>query len=1096
MANKTISASNSVWTGTKSADKFYINEAYSVRVNTGAGNDSIYNDFGFYGTINASKGNDTIINYSGVGSSLNGGAGADLVSLSGGFSDVVTVIGGTGNDTIYGSGNKTLHRYAAGDGFDVIYNWSENDTLTITGGTYTRSTVKNDVVVKVGKGAITLKNAKGKTININPSAKTKGLKISNSKSNRTLSGSTGNDTIANEGSKVTINSGKGKDSISNYGDSVKIYAGADNDSIWSWFGTHTNITISGGDGNDRMELWGKKSSLLGGNGNDTIFIHGKNVTTQGGSGNDYIENWDDNVGRSDDGDGKARIYASAGNDTIKNFGSGARINAGTGDDVIRFSSHNNGGVIYSSKRNVIQYALGGGDDTVYNFGATDTLSVSGSAYTRSTVGSDVVVKVGEGSITFKNAAGNTINIDGTLKSGNDFSIPSDALTYNGHSYYLYTNVASTWEDAKAYCEARGGYLAVINNSAENSALFNYMKNKGYDSAYFGFSDAEQEGTWKWVTDEQVSYINWGDDDEPNGGTYENYGMFYYKYTNGEWNDGDFSDIYTIDGRRAFICEWDTVTTGGKTITNYSKNSLVSGTAYADTITNYAGGVTVQSGAGNDSIYNSTTSNYTINSGYGYVTIDGGDGNDTISNLDPYVSINGGAGNDKISLSSYSHITVKGGTGNDTIYGSTSSGHLYQYASGDGNDTIYYFGAQDTLSISGGQYTRLTVDNDVIIKVGEETITLKDAKGKTIYIDGVESIKSDPTPVITLRPDPTPTVTADHTVTGTSGNDNLSNSVSSAVIYGYAGNDTIKNSSKNLTLNNVTMFGGDGKDYIYNKPYYSYDSPFFDILIDGGANNDYIENRARNATLIGGEGHDTITSTGNEVSITGNAGNDSIDSSGEDTAIYGGDGVDKIHSKGNNSYIDGGTGNDSLRSDPNNNSYTTVSGGINVTMNGGNGNDYIYCWLNDNGSLKGGNGSDTIRVAGGDYVTVNGGAGNDSIIFASARTEYNVYNNPSVFIEYSSGDGDDTITGFDDNDTLSIAGSYTRSTLDKDVIFSFDSGSITLKDAKGVSINIDSTPLSSLIVVDGYNSEISDLNLLSNSNYLAPENNLLAYSGEK
>ena len=1105
MANKTISASNSSWTGTTSTDKVYISYADSVKVNTGAGNDSIYNYLGYYETINAGKGNDTIISYGGVGSSINAGAGNDKISLSGASSNVVTVSGGTGNDTIYGSGNKTLHKYAAGDGFDVIYNWSENDTLTITGGTYTRSTVKNDVVVKVGKGAVTLKGAKGQTININPNTTIKGSKITNSKSNRTLIGSKGNDTITNEGSKVTIIGGAGRDSITNYGDSIKIYANAGNDSIWSWFGTHTNITISGGDGNDRIELWGKKSSLLGGAGNDTIFIHGKNVTAYGGAGNDTIENWDDNVGRSDDGDGKARIFGGAGADSILNYGSGAIINTGTGDDIIRFSSHKRDGVTYSSKRNVIQYALGDGNDTVYNFGSTDTLSIGGASYTRSTVGNDVIVKVEEGSVTFKNSAGNTINIIGTLKGGGseNVSIPSNALKYNGHSYYLFNN-GLTWEEAKNYCENLGGHLVVITNANEQATIQNLLTQNGTKNSYWLGGYKNDSGDWEWITNETFSYDNWGRGQPDNAYGLENRLMIYCSTANswalGDWNDlaadGTCNDeVFFGTKNFGFICEWDTVTTsGGKTITNYNKNSLLSGTAYADTIRNYAGGATILGGAGNDFIDNSTSSSYTINNSYGYVTIDGGAGNDTIGNLDPYVSINGGAGNDRISLSSYSGITVRGGTGNDTIYGSSVEGHLYQYASGDGNDKIYYFGAKDTLSISGGQYTRSTIDNDVIIKVGEGSITLKDAKGKTIYIDGVESVKSDPTPVITLKPAPTPTVVADHTVKGTSGNDTLSNSVSSAVIYGYAGNDTIKNISKSLTLNNVTIFGGDGKDYIYNKPYYNSDSPFFNVLINGGADNDYIENRARNATLIGGEGHDTITSTGNEVSITGNAGNDSIISTGEDATIYGGDGVDKIHSKGNNSYIDGGAGNDSIRSDPNS-SYTTVSGGINVTMNGGNGNDYIYCWLNDSGSLKGGNGADTISVAGGDYVTVNGGAGNDSIILKSARIGYSTYNNPSAVIEYASGDGDDTITGFDSNDTLSIAGSYTRSTVDNDVIFSVGTGSITLKDAKGISINIDSTPLSSLIVSSS-NYQISSLNLLSDSIGLTQKNTLLAYSDKK
>ena len=49
-------------------------------------------------------------------------------------------------------------------------------------------------------------------------------------------------------------------------------------------------------------------------------------------------------------------------------------------------------------------------------------------------------------------------------------IPSDALVYNDHRYYIYSNVAETWEEAEAYCEAHGGHLAVINNEEENTVI--------------------------------------------------------------------------------------------------------------------------------------------------------------------------------------------------------------------------------------------------------------------------------------------------------------------------------------------------------------------------------------------------------------------------------------------------------------------------------------------------------------------------------------------------------------------------------------------------------------------------------------------------
>ena len=94
--------------------------------------------------------------------------------------------------------------------------------------------------------------------------------------------------------------------------------------------------------------------------------------------------------------------------------------------------------------------------------------------------------------------GQTISEDGSVE--NNF-IPKDALIYSGHSYYIYSNVAETWEAAKAYCEVLGGHLAVINDAAENSELYKYKVQQGYATVYLGLTDANHEGEWTWVTGE-------------------------------------------------------------------------------------------------------------------------------------------------------------------------------------------------------------------------------------------------------------------------------------------------------------------------------------------------------------------------------------------------------------------------------------------------------------------------------------------------------------------------------------------------------------------------------------------------------------------
>ena len=135
----------------------------------------------------------------------------------------------------------------------------------------------------------------------------------------------------------------------------------------------------------------------------------------------------------------------------------------------------------------------------------------------------------------------------------DFYLPMERFEWNGHSYAIFDNCQS-FETAKAYCEARGGHLATITSEAENKALYDFIKENGYDSAYFGFSDKAEEGHWQWVTGEEMAYTNWNEQ-EPGGDESENYAMFFYLYEDGTWNDGAFKEnVY--DGGNAYICEWE------------------------------------------------------------------------------------------------------------------------------------------------------------------------------------------------------------------------------------------------------------------------------------------------------------------------------------------------------------------------------------------------------------------------------------------------------------------------------------------------------------------------------------------------------------
>ena len=107
--------------------------------------------------IDASKNTKKII--------IKGNKQANTILAGSGGSEIY---GGKGNDIIYGGSGKDVFSYASGDGNDVIGNYaSGKDMIRITSGKLNKATVSgNDVLLQVGSGNITIKNAKGKKLSI------------------------------------------------------------------------------------------------------------------------------------------------------------------------------------------------------------------------------------------------------------------------------------------------------------------------------------------------------------------------------------------------------------------------------------------------------------------------------------------------------------------------------------------------------------------------------------------------------------------------------------------------------------------------------------------------------------------------------------------------------------------------------------------------------------------------------------------------------------------------------------------------------------------------------------------------------------------
>lgn len=124
------------------------------------------------------------------------------------------------------------------------------------------------------------------------------------------------------------------------------------------------------------------------------------------------------------------------------------------------------------------------------------------------------------------------------------SIPEAAFQFGGHSYYLFEN-QQTWEDAKKFCESRGGHLAVIDSAEEDAALFEYAKRAVYHDVYFGcYLDS---GTYTWVEgDSEYFNISSSEVSAP-------YLMFsIYQQPDGKWCGGEYEETDMCN----FICEWD------------------------------------------------------------------------------------------------------------------------------------------------------------------------------------------------------------------------------------------------------------------------------------------------------------------------------------------------------------------------------------------------------------------------------------------------------------------------------------------------------------------------------------------------------------
>lgn len=124
--------------------------------------------------------------------------------------------------------------------------------------------------------------------------------------------------------------------------------------------------------------------------------------------------------------------------------------------------------------------------------------------------------------------------------------------------YTVVKAAMTWEDARIYCEARGGHLATILDQSQMDEVTALLEEQDIYTAWLGADNRNSSGGFQWVTGEPFSYAAWGIGEPNNDGGEEHFLMMYRK--EGQewvWNDSRDQGMGLFEQAHCgFVCQWD------------------------------------------------------------------------------------------------------------------------------------------------------------------------------------------------------------------------------------------------------------------------------------------------------------------------------------------------------------------------------------------------------------------------------------------------------------------------------------------------------------------------------------------------------------
>ena len=859
-----------------------------VLINGGAGNDTLYNNYGYYITMNGGDGNDTITTYRGSANSIDGGAGADVISLSSSLG-LNAVKGGTGNDTIYGDTLNTygvVYQYTYGDGSDIVYGHKNNDTVSIKNGAYMTVNSGNDVIINVtsgsnssvATGAVTLKGASGHTLHI-------------------------------EGTKV--NTGGGTPPTPTPTPSI-----TQQEVIKKFMGVLDTVTSSG------VSALNKAVSIASGGYFSNINAAFNQMVADcqnASSADDFLLNYCGiNLSNTDTG---AITGSDAGGSTTKtatsivpevgsintNFTGNSFTVNGLTVQLAKTSGNNISNLSFSSLTSKQKY-MWQGLYTWWLKGSFDLISESyGNNYGYNNYSSATLNKM---FVEFYRENDNNLACVTSWYNPNTGITNQQRLRINMY-YYDYVNTS----DPNGSTDAQGaGYLdRTLAHELTHGVMFANIRyasdlspliTEGMAELTHGIDDERKSGIQTlagspsllrsalrvsnsynnstiWAADYVAGYmfLRWLAKQSSENGTYgSNSNMSSYVASSN--NNASAANITTQRNV--------TVEGGVLTASSNFDEELIDLDMYSSTITK------VDASKLNDGVMIiGNEHNNSLKSGKGDDTISGNNGNDTLVGNNGDDVLMGDAGND----------LLKGDAGNDTLIGGSGKNTLTGGAGADvfvhnvgGNDLITdYTSGQDKIVISqeGFNFDASIRGSNVILNMNMGNITVKGGKDKELTIvdsAGEEIVKTYPetnlvvstnnsafintgvsikNSILSVNDDFNDTTIdlADYSTSVTKINATVASSA--LTIKGNSAANSIKGGSADDNLygdaGKDTLFGGAGNDSIYGGT--------GNDKLSGDAGDDLLKGETGNDSLVGGAGNDTLIGGENNDTLTGGAGND-------------------------------------------------------------------------------------------------------------------------------------------------------------------------------------------------------------------------------